>query len=520
MYDKSIVASGHHLVSRTAAQILREGGNAFDAIVAAGFASSVVEPALTSMGGGGFLLGRSEKHGQDLFFDFFVDTPGVGRNMSAIRPDFFPVTVQFSGSTQDFNVGLGSVAVPGTLKGLLHVQKRLGRMGLRDILTPAVKLAKEHVLNEQQGHFLKLLYPIMTMSTEGRAVYEPEGSFLTAGAKVRNPVCAAFLEQLADDQGESFYLGETARLICRDMDGKNGLLTRQDLARYEVKERKPLKLPYRGYSLLTTPEPSVGGTLIGLSLSLMEKRSGNCPEWGSGSHLADLVSIMQAVEELREQGVTTPARLQAFLDSKEELTGGAEPFRMFSRGTTQVSVSDRDGNCASMTCSNGEGSGYFAPETGVMLNNMMGEDDLHPEGFHSSPPGIRVGSMMSPSLLKKDDQVRLVIGSGGSKRIRIAISQVLSQMVDYGRELESAVNAPRLYWDGNVVQAEPGFTPQAIEVLRRHVPVNVWEQYDVYFGGVHGVVPGESGAGDPRRGGAVEIINEVAGDARGEQKQS
>lgn len=506
IYDRSIVASGHRLVSRTAAEILKEGGNAFDAIVAAGFASSVVEPALTSLGGGGFLLGRSERHGQELFFDFFVDTPGAGRDTSDLLPDFFPVTVRFSGSEQDFNIGLGSVAVPGTLKGLIHVQERLGRMRLRDVLVPAIELASGHSLNDQQAHFLKLLYPIMTLTAEGRALYEPGGVYAAPGTLLKNPDCARFLEQLAEDKGDDFYLGETAATIHRDMQEGRGLLTRKDLSRYLVHERAPLKVPYRGLSLVTSPEPSMGGTLIALSISLMEKRGAEEQEWGSGGHLSRVVSLMQEVEELRRGGITTPARLDAFLAGETEHMAAVETIRMFSRGTTHVSVADRFGNCGSMTCSNGEGSGYFAPGTGVMLNNMMGEDDLHPDGFHSSPPGERVGSMMSPSLLMQGGRVKLVIGSGGSKRIRTAISQVLSQVVDFGRGLQAAVEAPRLYWDGEVAQVEPGFSTEAISELEKVVPVNVWPSKDVYFGGVHAVIPGECGAGDRRRGGEVEIV--------------
>ena len=156
-----------------------------------------------------------------------------------------------------------------------------------------------------------------------------------------------------------------------------------------------------------------------------------------------------------------------------------------------------------MTCSNGEGAGYFAPGTGIMLNNMMGEDDLHPDGFHNSPPGQRVGSMMSPSLLIKDNAVKLVIGSGGSKRIRTAISQVLSQVIDFNRPLQDAVDAPRLHWDGELLQIEPGFPAEAVASLKKLVEVNEWQAQGVYFGGVHAVIPGKEGAADQRRGGKV-----------------
>lgn len=503
VYTKSIVASGHPCVSEAAATLLREGGNAFDAVVAAGFAAAVVEPALTSLGGGGFLLGHSGHHGQDLFFDFFVDTPGRGLPPTELEPHFFPVTVKFSGSDQDFNVGLGSVAVPGILKGLLHSHKRLGRMGLADVIAPAKELALGHRLNGQQALFLELLAPIMTLTPAAAALYNPDGEYLREGSQLVNADQAAFLEHLVEDGGASFYKGVIARAIAEDMHNGQGLLTTEDLAAYEVIERKPLRLRYRRSEVVTSPEPSMGGTLIGLSLSLLSREGMLSCDWGSLAHMRNTVGLMQEVEKIREHGVTTPAALEKFLADDALPARAVEAIRQFSRGTTHISIADKRGNCASMTCSNGEGSGYIAPGTGIMLNNMMGEDDLHPDGFHSSPPGQRVGSMMSPSFLVQDGVVKLVIGSGGSKRIRTAVSQVLSQVVDFKKSLQEAVDAPRLYWDGDCVQAEPGFEPNHIESLRNSVPVNVWQGRDVYFGGVHAVIPGKEGAGDPRRGGAV-----------------
>jgi gamma-glutamyltranspeptidase/glutathione hydrolase len=506
MYEKSIVASGHQDVSEAAGKILAAGGNAFDAVVAAGFASAVAEPALTSLGGGGFMIGHSEKAGQDVFFDFFVDTPGRGREKETFKPDFYSITVDFSGSSQDFNIGLGSAAVPGTLKGLLHIHKRLGRMDLAEVIEPARELAMSILLNEQQAHFLKLLYPIMTMTNRGQRIYEPGGKYLTAGNHLKNPEMANFLDRVIKEGDSSFYLGEIAGKIDREMKAGGGLLTAADLAEFQVMERPPLAIPYRDNLLLTAPEPSMGGTLIGLSLSLLAKQGDPVYEWGTGEQLIGNVALMKEVERLREEGITSPSALQQFLQNQELLTHSVGNVRLFSRGTTHVSIADSRGNCASMTCSNGEGSGYFAPDSGVMLNNMMGEDDLHPNGFHSSDPGERVFSMMSPSLLLKDGHVRLVIGSGGSKRIRTAVSQVLSQVVDYGRSLQRAVDAPRLYLDGDCLQMEPGFEEPAVASVKKMLPVNVWPQKDVYFGGVHAVIPGVEGAGDPRRGGSVVSV--------------
>ena len=505
-YERSIVASGHPLVSETAGEILAAGGNAFDAVVAAGFTSAVVEPALTSLGGGGFMLGHSEKTGQNLFFDFFVDTPGLGRDEKAFTHDFFPITVDFSGSSQDFNIGLASVAVPGTLKGLLHIHKRLGRMSLAEVISPAKEVALHHRINDHAAHFLKLLYPIMTLTARGRRIYQPADKYLEVGDYLKNSEMAGFLDQLSTEGADSFYFGEVAQRIDKDMREGGGLLTAADLAAYQVKERAPLTVPYGDCLFVTVPEPSMGGTLIALSLSLMAEQPERQYDWGSAEHLLDTVGLMKEVERLREAGVTSPEALQQFLQNRTVIAQSTEKIRLFSRGTTHISVADSRGNCAGMTCSNGEGSGYFAPGSGVMLNNMMGEDDLHPNGFHSSEPGKRVFSMMSPSLLLKDGRIKLVIGSGGSKRIRTAVSQVLHQVVDFNRSLQQAVDAPRLYLDGDCLQLEPGFNQLAVMAVKKTLPVNLWPQKDVYFGGVHAVIPGLDGAGDPRRGGSVVTV--------------
>jgi gamma-glutamyltranspeptidase/glutathione hydrolase len=493
--SKSIVATGHPLVSNAAAEILQSGGNAFDAAIGAGFAGAVAEQTLTSLGGGGFLLARTSA-GDEVLFDFFTDTPGRGPQNKALEPHFFPVTIHFPGSDQDFNIGLGSVAVPGNLKGFLHVHERFGRIPLQDILQPAIHLAKDGLeLNDWQGYFLNLLEPIVTFSPVGRKLYTINGICAKQGDHLTNPELGEFLVQLPEDKGKSFYNGDLAAAIDRDMRRGQGLLTAKDLAAYRVIERKPLAIGYRNYTLLTNPPPSMGGSLIGLALSLLETQDVTGIQWNSSTHVMQTAALMTEVERLREKGINTAA-----------LQKSGDRIRSFSRGTTHISVADGEGNVASMTCSNGEGSGYFAPGTGIMLNNMMGEDDLHPDGFHASPPGQRVSSMMSPSLLLNRDKVELVIGSGGSKRIRTAITQVLSSVVDFNIPVQQAVEAPRLHWDGAVMQVEPGFSRESIDALQNHWPVNIWSTIDVYFGGVHAVIPFMEGGGDPRRGGAVTII--------------
>jgi len=492
---KAIVATGHPLVSGAAVEILQKGGNAFDAAVAAGFAGAVAEQTLTSLGGGGFLLARTNK-GEEILFDFFTDTPGRGLENSNLEPHFFPVTIHFPGSDQDFNIGLGSVAVPGNLKGFLHVHNRLGRLELEEILQPAIHLARDGLeLNDWQGYFLNLLEPIVTHSSTGRRLYTINGNCAKQGDHITNPEIGDFLSQLPSDGGESFYRGKLAKFIDSDMRRGKGLLTAQDLAAYKVIERTPLAIGYRDYTFLTNPPPSMGGSLIGLALSLLETQDMSNIPYHSAAHALQTAKLMIEVEELRKQGINAAS-----------LQKSGERIRRFSRGTTHISVSDTQGNVASMTCSNGEGSGYFVPGTGIMLNNMMGEDDLHPEGFHASPPGQRVSSMMSPSLLLKKDAVAMVIGSGGSKRIRTAITQVLSAIVDLGIPVQQAVEAPRIHWDGSMMQVEPGLPKEALDALKTYWPVNIWSDIDVYFGGVHTVIPNIAGGGDPRRGGSVRVI--------------
>jgi gamma-glutamyltranspeptidase/glutathione hydrolase len=501
---RAIVASGHERVTEAAAVILKNGGNAFDAAAAAGFAGAIVEQTLTSLGGGGFLLARTAD-GEEIFFDFFVDTPGLGLKKPGFEPHFYPVNINFGGSAQEFNIGLGSVAVPGTLKGLIHVQKRLGRLPLAEVMAPAVELARGHEINAFQAGFLQMLEPIQTMTQTGQRIFKPDNSYLQAGDTLAIPEFADFLEQVAADRGRNFYFGDIAQSIDREMRTHGGLLTMEDLASYQVLERKPLRSKYRDYTLLTGPPPSLGGSLIALSLTLLAKME-PLRQWGSKEHMLRTLGLMQEVERLREQGITTPEALADFSEGRA-IDDSTAAIRQFSRGTTHVSIADSEGNIASMTCSNGEGSGYFAPGTGIMLNNMMGEDDLHPDGFHSSPPGQRVGSMMSPSALLADDEVKLVFGSGGSKRIRTALTQVLTQVVDFHRDIDEAIQAPRLHWDGETLQMEPGFSEQAVAALGQAVPINIWDKKSVYFGGVHSVIPGSSGAGDPRRGGSVAVVD-------------
>lgn len=492
------IASGHPAVTQAAAHVLRMGGNAFDAVVAAGFCSSLAEPALTSLGGGGFLLAR-DGQGDCRVYDFFVENPGQDAPTDAAFSRFTPVTIAFDGADQDFNIGKGSVGTPGVLKGLLHVHEQRGQLPLADVVAPAIDMAENGViLTDVQAYTLRLLGPILTSTDEGRALYAPQGELLKEGERIYNRQQGEFLRGLPDS-AVSFYEGPIAEATAAYISLDGGLLTKADLSGYTVKERAPLVHSYRSHEIITNPQPSFGGPLLGVSLDILEKQGAPSASFLSASHMQRLAHALIETERQRENGELKD--ILSFDESQEK------PIRQFTRGTTHVTVADADGNIAAMTTSNGEGSGHFAPHTGIMLNNMLGEDDLHPEGFHSAPPGSRVASMMTPCIvLDGHGSPMLALGSGGSKRIRSAVFQVLTHVIDYGVSIEEAIHAPRVHWEGGPLQVEGGLGPDVNAALKELVDSQIWPNKNLYFGGVHTVRVGQTAAGDPRRGGSAQDV--------------
>jgi gamma-glutamyltranspeptidase/glutathione hydrolase len=508
-----IVAAGHPAAADAAAGVLVDGGNAFDAVVAAGFASCVCEPGFTSLAGGGHLLARTAD-GRDRLFDFFVDTPGRGRPGPAPEPVFVEVGVSFGAAHQSFHCGPGSVAVPGTLAGLLHVHAELGSLPLARVVEAAVALATDGVeVSPTQAHAFGLLEPILARTEASRAIFLPEGRLLAEGDRLHNPDLGGYLRDLAADPSRSFYRGAGASRFADQSARGGGLLTVDDLVGYQVIEREPLRFRYRDRTVVTNPPPTFGGSLLALALHRYE-RLGPPPAVASPERAERLRAVLAGIDRDRRHGhpevvealagrLPAPARVEAVP------SGGShpDPPPVVTRGTTHVTVADGHGNVAAMTSSNGECSGDLIDGTGICCNNMLGEDDLHPDGFHAAPPGIRVGSMMSPTfVLDQHGRVDLALGSGGSKRIRSALLQVITDVVDHDRPLAEAVAAPRIHWDTDHTEAEPGHAPEVIERLEAHAPVNRWPLPSMYFGGVHAVEPGRGGAGDPRRGGSVRTV--------------
>ena len=484
--SQAAVACGNPATADAAATILRAGGNAVDAAIAAGFTAAVAEPGLTSLGGGGFLLLRLPG-GEQHLLDFFVNAPGLGAAPRERDPHFTPISVVFSGTAQVFYAGYGSVGVPGVLDGYLAAHRRFGRLPLADVVAPAIQTAVDGTsVTATQGVVLGLLREILTLTPPAAEIFAPTGSVPEQGELLRNLPYADFLRALAHGDYSGWRDAPGHQELVDSVMSHDGLLTEQDLAEYSVIERSPLSIEYRGVTITTNPSPSYGGAIVCSALEALEP---------------DGIVTLDADGTVRVVG--------ALASATDAVKNDGQPRS--ATGTTHISVVDGEGGVASMTTSNGSCSGVIAPGTGVQLNNVMGEADLHPSGFHTTPPGTRIGSMMAPTLLDLPDGSVVALGSGGSERIRSALVQTIVRLVDGGQSLGDAITTARVHFDGKAVQAEPGVPNHTRAALAQYGPVNSWSAQDVYFGGVHAVAwspdQGAHAAGDPRRDGAGLVID-------------
>jgi gamma-glutamyltranspeptidase/glutathione hydrolase len=441
---RAAVAAGARGTVEVALEVLSRGGNAVDAAVAAGLAMPVTEAGLASLGGGGFMMVR-EPDGRAHLLDFFAAVP------SRRAAEMTVVTVEFPGARQDFEVGEGSVAVPGVLPGLVHAHTAYGRLAWREVVGAALVGIREGVeLSVKQEELFGLIAAVLCLTPESADVFAPDGRVLKAGDVLHNDAYVDFLASMRDAPGVLPAIGP---------------LTAADLGRYRVFEREPLRVALGATTLVTNPPPSLGGSIIAYALAAL-----------SGVAKPSALDLLTALRDATEHNKATP------------------PVSV--RGTTHLSVSDGR-QVVAMTVSNGSNAGVMLPGTGVQLNNMMGESDLHPDG-HDLVPGERIRSMMAPSLVERD-RVVTALGTGGSERIRSALVRVVAGLAR-GVALQEAIDAPRVHLDNDgVVQVEPGFPQAELDELPR--PLSQWHARDFYFGGVQAVTSEGQAAADARRGG-------------------
>src|SRR5919202_2638712 len=381
---RGVVAAGHPLTAQAGADVLREGGNAVDAACAAVLMSFVAESPLTGPGAGGFMLIHTAD-GEDRLLDFFVAAPG--RGLADPQPAALePIPVEFAPEAiQVFNIGPSSCGVYGTPLGLAEAVERFGTLPLAELAEWPARTAREGAeLTPIQAYIVRILAPILTSRPEGAAIYAPGGRLLEAGDRVRIPELGDLLDRLGSEGPAFLYTGDVAAAASDHVLANGGLLTREDLASYEVVEREPVPARYHGAVVLTNPPPSSGGILISYALNLLERV-------GRPGDLRALVEVMDQANRARSEdfarGLHTEGYLERFL-AREALEQHALDIGSRLGSTTHIAVLDAEGACATVTCSNGSCSGVIVPGTGLHLNNMLGEEDLNPLGFHRHEPGF------------------------------------------------------------------------------------------------------------------------------------
>jgi gamma-glutamyltranspeptidase / glutathione hydrolase len=510
--ERGVVAAGHPLTAAAGARVLREGGNAVDAAVGAMLASFAAEPLLTGLGAGGYMLVAGTGW-EPTLLDFFVEAPPRANDGSAA--ELQAIDVSFGDAAQVFHIGPASCGVYGTPAGACAAIARWGTMPLAELAAPAVELARGGVaLNAGQSYVAEILAQLLCSSEECAALWAPAGGVLREGEVLFNPELAQALERLGSEGAEPFYHGDIAAAVSDWLSARGGSVTRAALAGYRALTRQPARMSYRDRVLLTNPPPSAGGTLLAYALGLLDRRPGP-------PALTQIVTAMQEAQAERTpeflDGLCDDGFLERFLADRldgasdpgagragPDAGGGAARSASNLGSTTHISVLDGQGRACSVTCTNGEGSGVVVPGTGIHLNNIMGEQDLNPLGFHRHPAGRRMPSMMAPSVVTRAGEVELVLGSAGSNRIRSALLQTIVGVVDRGLDAAAAVRAPRVHFEDDVVYAEPGIDTEALLAEGRRV-VDFHER-NLFFGGVQAVQQrgGELlGAGDPRRGGVA-----------------
>lgn len=439
------VASGHVLTSKAATDILQQGGNAYDAVLAAMLMSFVAEPLLSSPGGGGFMLAASTV-APPVSFNFFPNTPTVNpADLSPEELDFYPIHGDFGDKTQEFHVGAAAATVPTVVAGIYSIHQALCSLPLPSIARAAIQAAETGVvINRQQAYVADILQPIINANDNTKRFF----GGMRAGTKWKNQALANFMRDLSHESHDWFYQGEIARYIA---DNPATILNRADFEQYQVEQLKPLQQQFNQHLIFTTPSPSTGGQFI---LNLLHQST-------IGSHQSADLCRLSAMQKINQKATAAEV----------------------SRGTTHISVADCEGSLAALTLSNGEGNGMALKPYGFMLNNFLGEQDINPNGFFAWQQGEKMKSMMAPTIICSDE-ARYALGTGGSNRIKTTMFQVIHRLCN-GESLKQAINAPRIYRENRHTDVEPGFSPQFMQKL----PSNhkLWQQANLYFGGVNAV---------------------------------
>ncbi|PKL75670.1 MAG: gamma-glutamyltransferase [Candidatus Melainabacteria bacterium HGW-Melainabacteria-1] len=542
-YQQGVVASDHPLASAAGRDVLQRGGNAFDAAIATSLVLAVTRNQSTGIGGGGFMLLRTAQ-GKNQVLDYRETAPAAAKRDMFLDQAGEPIP---DAST----TGYRAVAVPGLIAGLERLRSQYGPRPLAELMQPAIQLAEQGF--SVDAHFASAAEILAQRNPRAdlKAVFFKAGQPPRIGESVRNPELAATLRSIAKEGASAFYTGEIARKIVTAMQAHGGLITAQDLARYQPKERKPIQGRYRGYEVLTMPPPSSGGTALLTVLNLLEPYAlgWNSLDHGSSgyvglvteamkhafadraNYLGDPDFITVPVEQLisktyaqslqpklQQAGLRTLHRDQYGLKGLSYATAAAPAAPPSDHGTTHYSIMDRFGNvvAATETINTYFGSQVVIPGTGIVMNNEM--DDFSkrpgvPNAFgligteaNAIAPGKRPLSSMTPTIVLRDGKPFLALGASGGPRIITGTLQTLLNVVDFGMDVEAAVSAPRFHhqWvpETLYIEREMPFDVRSALMAKGHqlasgTAENV-VQAVMFRDGVF------TGAADPRKGGRPE----------------
>jgi gamma-glutamyltranspeptidase / glutathione hydrolase len=419
---------------------------------------------MTGLAGGGHAVWFDGATGEARLLDFFVTVPGLHADQ-AVAP-LEDVGVPFGNEIVHYQVGIASCAVPGVPAGLDELWREHGRVPWARVVEPALALARAGVeMPPAHAECLAMLAPVMTLR-EGARIYAPGGELLQAGDRLEQPGLANALELMRDEGARTFYDGTVAETLVALMHEREGPVSKADLEDYAPAWVEPVEAEYLGLRVLTR-----GG-------------------------LSQLVTTLSALPTLRGRPPAERALTLARVLEARPYSGQGEQIG----DTTNLVTVDPEGNACVLTTSLGLGSGDFLPGLDVHLNSMLGEVDLL---VHPLEAGARMESMMSPTLVLDSDGLAIAAGAAGGTRLRPALVQVLSGILDEGLEPQPAVDRPRLHSAGEIVRIEPGFEEETLTALAEAgYDVRRFSTLHHYFGGVS-LLARSGGAGDPRRSGAA-----------------
>jgi gamma-glutamyltranspeptidase/glutathione hydrolase len=524
----AMVASDNALAAEVGAEIMKQGGNAIDAAVATGFALAVAFPEAGNLGGGGYMVIRLAD-GRAAALDYREEAP-----RAATRNMYIGANGKLTGESV---IGPRASGVPGAVAGMLEAHRKFGAMSLAKVLAPAIRLASEgFVVDSTLARSLSgEKYRIESFA--GRSVFLPNGAPPPVGSRLRQPQLARTIRLIADSGAAAFYRGSIADSIAAQMHRDGGLITKADLARYRPVWRDPIRSDYRGYSLISMPPSSSGGTTVSEMLNILQAYGPPAP-FGTVERIHAVASASQRAFIDRNSKLGDPAFVRvplALLTSKAYARSVAGSIsrdhadattRVASRigegnETTHWSVVDQAGNAVATTSTLNDlyGSGVYVSGAGFFLNDEMDDFTTQPgtpnmygliQGeANSIAPGKRMLSAMSPTIvLDPKGNLLLVTGARGGPRIISATSQIILNVIDHRMSLADAMSAPRLHHQAlpDSIRLEAGGFGPAVIARLRAMGHYVYELNSgiASASSVMRVNGGYEGLGDPRsHGGAA-----------------